>query len=255
MPDEQHVAAAQLREALVEAPEVADDLAVQAALARGGDAARAQRRRLPVYAGRGEHVFGDEDLFSLRPLHEQPERALAAQRVSGEVAARQARAPHRGHPMAGAHAAGEGSAARERLQDALHHLGAGEQRVLRRAGVAEHPARGVGHVHAHGAEQARRAPAPQVRADVVLLEDGHVVAPPHGGQRRFQPHRAGADHHDARGHPLRSTAFCACTQCAITPPPRIAAATDTASVISSGLTPASAHPDAYESMQYGSWMA
>jgi hypothetical protein len=39
------------------------------------------------------------------------------------------------------------------------------------------------------------------------------------------------------------------TQCAITPPPRMAAATLTASVISSGETPASAQAADYESMQ------
>ena len=44
----------------------------------------------------------------------------------------------------------------------------------------------------------------------------------------------------AAGHPLRSTELQACTQWAITPPPRMTAATLTASVISSGEMPASA---------------
>src|SRR5207247_6377288 len=51
--------------------------------------------------------------------------------------------------------------------------------------------------------------------------------------------------------PFRAIVLHACTQCAITPPPRIAAATLTASDISSGVTPASAQAEEYESMQYG----
>jgi hypothetical protein len=51
---------------------------------------------------------------------------------------------------------------------------------------------------------------------------------------------------------FRATALHACTQCAIVPPPRITAATFTASAISSGLIPLSVHAEAYESMQYGS---
>ena len=91
-----------------------------------------------------------------------------------------------------------------------------------------------------------------------LLENRDVKTPGlgHEGRRETDRSRAndgepplGQRSHLLESHPLRVIVLQAWTQCAIVPPPLMTAATPTASAISSGLIPASAQADVYESMQ------
>src|SRR5262249_28538221 len=109
-------------------------------------------------------------------------------------------------------------------------------------------------VHSKRREEPSATPSPERRTDLVTLEHADVVTAADGGERRRQTTRAGTDDDDAH-QPLRVIVFVECTQCAILPPPRITAVTLSASASCSGVTPASTHADAYESMQYGSWIA
>src|SRR5437867_2411010 len=87
-------------------------------------------------------------------------------------------------------------------------------------------------------EQPERLLAPD-RASRIRVRWRRAQRPFPWGRHRLQRREA------APGQSLRAIALQACTQWAIVPPPRITAATFTASAISSGLMPLSVHADVY----------
>ena len=206
-------------------------------------------------AGGVEHHVGFEATLPFRRLDQEVKGSLRAQRMSGVVAAGHPGAPDRDDAVARPDPIREKRRSRHRLQHPLDHLGPRQEDVVGGKPAAEQLAEARRDVHPEGGEETRRAPSREGVPDLFPLEHGHVVTEPHEPECGGEPDRTGADDgnarlpHSARPQPLRVIVLQAWTQCAIVPPPRIAAATLTASAISSGLMPASAQADAYESMQ------
>ncbi len=249
MPDEERVPAPERIQPVLEGPEVAHEPIGEGALPRRRDPARSQEARKPRDARRIEDHVGLEAALSVRRFHQEVKRALRAQWVARVVAPSHPGASDRDDPVPLADPIREERRLRDRLQHPLHHLGSGQQGVVRREEAVEQLPEPGGHVHPERAEESRRAPAREGVADVLSLEHGHLVTPLGEAERGREPDRPGAHDRDAtvpaaRGQPFRVMVLHAWTQWAIVPPPRIAAATLTASAISSGLMPASEQAEA-----------
>jgi hypothetical protein len=249
--DEENPDAPERNQPVLEGPEVPHDTIGEGPLSRRRNPPGAQKVGTSRDPGGVENHVRFETTLPVRRLDQEPEGPLGPQRMTGVVAARHTGAPDREDAVTRPDSLRQERRLRDRLQHALDHFLPREQRIVRRHPTAEHFAESRGDVHPERAEE-MGAPPPRERvADVLSLEHGHLVAElgePEGGR---EPDGPGADDGDAaeRAQPFRVIVLQAWTQWASVPPPRIAAATFTASAISSGLTPASEQAEAYESMQ------
>ena len=201
-------------------------------------------------ARRVENGVRLEEAIAVSSPGQNTEPPLRAERMPGKVQARQAGPADGNDAVALPNAARELGSSCQRPQDALDHLRTGQQ-IVRRGLQKELRRKSRRHVHRDGAEKPRPSPPPQRLTDDAGFEHQNFESAARCRPGRGQAGRPRSDDNQAlQGRqPFRDIVLQAWTQWATVPPPRITAATLTASAISSGLTPAWVQAEAYESMQ------